>query len=81
MPASTPWIRRAAAHDGGDKRIRQNLALVIGLQGRFKEAEDVARAELPPEEAAANIAYLQQMLAQQGRKAAPKKLAQTASAE
>jgi Flp pilus assembly protein TadD len=81
LPKAEDALRRAAAHNGGDKRIRQNLALVIGLQGRFKEAEAIARAELPPEEAAANIAYLQQMLAQQGRKAAPKKLAQTASAQ
>jgi Flp pilus assembly protein TadD len=50
--------------------VRQNLALVVGLQGRFAEDEAIARADLPPEEAAANVAYLQQMLAQQ--KAAPK---------
>lgn len=80
LPKAEEALRRAAAHGGGDKRIRQNLALVIGLQGRFKEAEDVARAELPPEEAAANIAYLRQMLAQQGR-GTPRKMAQTAAVE
>ena len=47
--------------------MRQNLALVVGLQGRFAEAETIARADLPPEEAAANVAYLRQMLAQQER--------------
>ena len=46
-----------------------NLSLVVGLQGRFAEAEDIARADLPPDQAAANVAYLRQMLAQ--RKAAP----------
>ena len=47
--------------------MRQNLALVVGLQGRFAEAETIARADLPPEEAAANVAYLRQMLAQRQR--------------
>ena len=47
-----------------DPRVRQNLALVVGLQGRFQEAETIARADLPPEEAAANVAYLRQMLAE-----------------
>jgi Flp pilus assembly protein TadD len=45
--------------------VRQNLALVIGLQGRFAEAESIAQADLPPNEAAANVAYLRQMLSQQ----------------
>jgi Flp pilus assembly protein TadD len=44
--------------------VRQNLALVVGLEGRFKEAEQIARADLPPDEAAANVAYLRAMLAQ-----------------
>jgi Flp pilus assembly protein TadD len=61
-------LRRAAAHPPVDPRVRQNLALVVGLQGRFTEAETIARADLPPEQAAANVAYLRQMLAQ--RKAA-----------
>jgi Flp pilus assembly protein TadD len=38
------------------------LGLVVGLQGRFAEAEQIVRADLPPEEAAANVAYLKQML-------------------
>jgi Flp pilus assembly protein TadD len=64
-------LRRAAAGARVDPRVRQNQALVVGLQGRFAEAETIARADLPPEEAAANVAYLKQMLAQQ--KAAPAK--------
>jgi Flp pilus assembly protein TadD len=58
-------LRRASAKGNVDRRVRQNLALVVGLQGRFGEAETIARAELPPEEAQANVAYLRQMLAQQ----------------
>ena len=50
---------------GAEPKVRQNLALVVGLQGRFQEAETIARADLSPDEAAANVAYLRQMLAQQ----------------
>ena len=59
-------LRRASAKGGTDKRVRQNLALVVGLQGRFQEAETIARADLPPEEATANVATLRRMLAQKG---------------
>ena len=40
-------LRRAAAQSRADPRVRQNLALVVGLQGRFSEAEGIARADLP----------------------------------
>jgi Flp pilus assembly protein TadD len=63
-------LRRAAETGRGDKRVRQNLALVVGLQGRFQEAETIARADLPPDEAAANVSYLRQMMAQKGPAAA-----------
>ena len=59
-------LRLAAAQRPADTRVRQNLALVVGLQGRFAEAEQIARADLPPDQAAANVAYLQQMLAHKG---------------
>jgi Flp pilus assembly protein TadD len=45
-------------------RIRQNLALVVGLQGRFEEARKIASEDLPPEQVEANMAYLQKMLSQ-----------------
>jgi Flp pilus assembly protein TadD len=45
---------------------------VIGLQGRFQEAEEIARADLSPDEAAANLDYLRQMLAEEkSRKGKP----------
>ncbi len=59
-------LRRASATGSVDKRVRQNLALVVGLQGRFPEAETIARADLPAAEASANVAYLRQLLAQKG---------------
>lgn len=58
-------LRRAVAQPGASPKVRQNLALVVGLQGRFNEAEQIARADLPDDEAAANVSYLRQMLAQQ----------------
>ncbi|MDK9696387.1 MAG: tetratricopeptide repeat protein [Siculibacillus sp.] len=57
-------LKRAAASPRADSRVRQNLALVVGLQGRFEEADRLAAAELPPEEAKANVAYLRSMLSQ-----------------
>jgi len=64
LPRAEETLRRAMGRDGADRRVRQNLALVVGLQGRFDEAEKIARADLPAEEAATNVAYLRQMLAQ-----------------
>jgi len=58
-------LRRAIAQPGAEPKVRQNLALVVGLQGRFAEAEKIASADLPPDEAQANISYLRQMIAQQ----------------
>ena len=63
-------LRRASARGNADKRVRQNLALVVGLQGRFQDAETIARADLPPDQAAENVAYLRRMMAVQ-QKSAP----------
>ena len=71
LPEAESTLRRAVARGSVDRRVRQNLALVVGLQGRFAEAEELARADLPPEEAAANVAYLRQMLSQE--RPAPRK--------
>ena len=58
-------LRKAVAQPGANPKMAQNLALVIGLQGRFTEAEKIASANLPADEAKANVAYLRQMLARQ----------------
>ena len=59
-------LRCGGRHSRGPRnsKIRQNLALVIGLQGRFAEAETIVRADLSPEEAAQNVAYLRRMIAE-----------------
>jgi Flp pilus assembly protein TadD len=67
LPQAEATLRRAAAQRGAEPKVRQNLALVVGLQGRFEEAETIAKGDLSAEEAAANVAYLRQMLAQQSQ--------------
>ena len=62
LPKAEETLRQAYASAPADARVRQNLALVVGLQGRFAEAETIVKADLPPDEAAANVAYLKQML-------------------
>jgi Flp pilus assembly protein TadD len=62
LPKAEETLRRAYGDSRADARVRQNLGLVVGLQGRFAEAETIVRADLPEEEATANVAYLKQML-------------------
>jgi Flp pilus assembly protein TadD len=62
LPKAEENLRRAYASGRADARVRQNLALVIGLQGRFADAESIVKADLPADEAAANVAYLKEML-------------------
>ena len=44
--------------------MRQNLSLVLALEGKFAQAEEWSRRDLPPIEAAANIASIRQMISQ-----------------
>ncbi len=57
-------LRSAVKRDSLNPKARQNLALVLGLQGRFKEAETAASKDLPPNLVAANMKFLRSMLAQ-----------------
>jgi Flp pilus assembly protein TadD len=62
LPKAEEVLRQAYSSGKADARVRQNLGLVVGLQGRFAEAESIVGADLPAAEAAANVAYLKQML-------------------
>jgi Flp pilus assembly protein TadD len=66
VEAAEDTFRQATALPGGDvePRLRQNLALAVGLQGRFEEARDIASRDLPPDTVDANMAYLRTMLSQ-----------------
>ncbi|WP_219340663.1 hypothetical protein, partial [Escherichia fergusonii] len=66
LPKAEAVLRRAYNRGSADSRVRQNLGLVVGLQGRFAEAESIVKADLPAEEAEANVAYLKQMLSRDG---------------
>jgi Flp pilus assembly protein TadD len=59
-------LKEANSKARGDEaiRVRQNLALVVGLQGRFDEAKAIASKDLPPVQVEANMTYLRSMLAQ-----------------
>ncbi len=57
-------LRQASAHPKADARIRQNLALVLALQGKFTEAEAISARDVSPDQAAANVATIRQMIAQ-----------------
>src|SRR5215470_15253785 len=62
LPKAEETLRRAHELAGSDMRVRANYALVVGLQGRMNEAEAIMKVDLPPDEAAATVAALKQML-------------------
>lgn len=47
-----------------NQTLRQNLALSVGLQGRFDEAREIASRDLPPAQVEENLAFLKKMLNQ-----------------
>jgi len=73
LKSAEAHLRKAAAMPGATSKIRQNLALIVGLEGNFDEAQRLFAAELPPDQVAANMAYIKNMLTQQNRWAAIKK--------
>ena len=62
LPKAEESLRRAYDHAGADPRVRTNLAVVVGLQGRSAEAETLVKAGLPPEQATARVAELKRLL-------------------
>ena len=57
-PSAEILLRRAAAQPTASGQVRQNLAMVLGLQGKMGEAEQILRRELPPQLAEQNLAWL-----------------------
>jgi Flp pilus assembly protein TadD len=57
-------MRQAAASPRADPRVRQNLALVLALEGKFADAETLEKHDLSPADAAANVAQIRKMIAQ-----------------
>jgi Flp pilus assembly protein TadD len=56
-----PLLKRAVA-GGQDARVSHNLALVLGLQGKYDEAKQVAARDLPADDATANVDYLRRVV-------------------
>lgn len=66
LPRAEEIMRRANSRPDADQRVRLNLALVVGLQGRLAEAESIAKADQPADEAATNVADLRRLLSRKG---------------
>jgi Flp pilus assembly protein TadD len=73
------YLREAGKQNPVAPRIRQNLALVLGLQGRYDESKTAAAIDLSPDTATQNADYLRK-LTKLAPKAAPVQVA-TASAQ
>jgi Flp pilus assembly protein TadD len=74
LPRAEETLRRAHGRADADPRVRQNLGLVVGLQGRLAEAETIVKAGRPPEEAAADVAYLRRLLSRKDNASANAKM-------
>jgi Flp pilus assembly protein TadD len=53
-----PLLRKAADSPDATAQERQNLALVLGMEGKFDEAAELQRRDLPPDQVNNNLAYL-----------------------
>jgi Flp pilus assembly protein TadD len=72
LPKAEETLRKAYSGAGADPRVRQNLAFVLGLEGRLAEAESIVKADRPPEEAAADVASLKRLLSRKEKAEANK---------
>lgn len=64
MPQAEQALRDATAQPAADARVRENLALVLSLQGKYAEAEEVSQHDMAPIEAAENVQSIKRMIAQ-----------------
>ena len=55
-------LRHAIALPDADSRVKQNLILVLGVQGKFEEAEKIAGPEMPKALVESNRDYFRTML-------------------
>ena len=62
LPRAEATLRQGSRHPRADARVRQNLALVLALSGKYQEAEEVARRDLSPADAAANVAAIRKTI-------------------
>ena len=63
LPEAERTLRAAAANPKAGARTRGDLALVLALEGKYAEAEQVSRTDLSSEAARANVDAIRRMLA------------------
>ena len=54
-------LHKAQRSAGRAPQVQENLALVLGLRGRYEEARSAGQAALPPAKAEQNVAYLREL--------------------
>jgi Flp pilus assembly protein TadD len=64
LPRAEATLRRATAQPRADMRVRQNLALVLALEGKFAQAEEISRTDLSAIDAAANVQKIRQVISE-----------------
>ncbi len=64
LPLAEQTLRQAVDKPRADARVRENLTLVLSLEGKFTEAEQLGQRDLTPEQATANVAAVRKMIAQ-----------------
>lgn len=67
LPKAEEHLRKAVKMPRSTVQIRQNLALIVGLQGRFDEARSIYAQVMPAEQVKANMAFIRALLTQQNR--------------
>jgi Flp pilus assembly protein TadD len=55
-------LRDALSKGGATPKVKENLAIVLGLQGRYEESKAIASGVLDQQTAAANADYLKKMV-------------------
>jgi Flp pilus assembly protein TadD len=61
-------VLRRADGPNADPRVRQNLGLVLALQGKFDESQRTTAGLLTPEQASQNLAYFREMMTKDTKK-------------
>jgi Flp pilus assembly protein TadD len=80
LPEAERVLRQAAASPAADATTRGDLALVLGLEGKYAEAERVGETDLSPEAARANVEAVKRMAVAGGGARRPTSVADPASA-
>lgn len=62
LPGAEALLRQAAAQPGADARVTENLALIVGLQGRIDEFESISGMRAPDDIVKNNAEALRQLV-------------------